>query len=410
MGTRTLQRVRYHANATILPTGEVLVSGGKFGDNLDQTAVLEGEIYNPFSKDPQREWRTVAPARVRREYHSVALLMPDGRIWHAGTSRNGAPGKENQEVAIDLYEPWYYSLTRPIISSMTGARADPFYPGAPLMNPHDSGSRVQVTHFRPVRRFALVRAGSVTHAFNSDQRYIELQGQQLVTERFQHLGFTFFRFTFRLTSPPSSSITPPGNYLLFAIDDLGVPSVGRFIRIDRQFVGELKQEAEDFTSRSQRGVSMRDDKTLFLTALREPVFPPPQPGEPLRLDLLPFLEYGGIDFGTAEGVVTQFSARVSSSRGLPRDQPPGGEFVVHLDKTNGPQIATLRLPDTNGEFVEQTTSLTPVSGVHNVFIRFTPHFLASSGSATVDWFKFKQQTGVSPVPGPPPPAPQPVQP
>ena len=55
------------------------------------------------------------------------------------------------------------------------------------------------------------------------------------------------RFTFRLTSPPSSNIAPPGNYLLFAIDDREDPSVGRFIRIDREFVGELTQEAEDVT-------------------------------------------------------------------------------------------------------------------------------------------------------------------
>lgn len=49
-GTRRLNSRRLHANATILPTGEIFVSGGKSGGSLDETRVLQGEIYNPETK------------------------------------------------------------------------------------------------------------------------------------------------------------------------------------------------------------------------------------------------------------------------------------------------------------------------------------------------------------------------
>lgn len=367
-------RARVHANATILPTGEIFVSGGQSTMGF----VLEGEIYNPFKtpRGPRGSaaggtWRTVATAKVGRQYHSVALLMPDGRIWHAGTGSKIA----GVEESVDIYEPWYYTETRPVIRCMTGPQ-DPIYRGDPgsddhgvVMHPHDSGlTEVVVDHFRDVKKFALVRAGSATHAFNSDQRYIELQVGLVNNNDKCKTPVSGPRFTFRLTSPPSSSIAPPGNYLLFAIDDLGVPSVvGRFIRIDRQFVGELKQEAEGFTS-GQGNVSVSGTDATALVMQWDSVT-----GDPV-------VEYGGIDFGTQTGVVKQFSALQGS--------PVGGQFNVRLDKPDGPHIAFLDLPS-GGSGVEQATSVTPVSGVHDVFIRFTPNIFQQNSFTIVDWFKFK---------------------
>ncbi len=360
---RILGKARVHPNATILPTGEIFVSGGV---DQDGNHVLEGEIYNPFkeSRGPDGSasggtWRTVPKAKVGREYHSVALLMPDGRVWHASTGS----GVRNVEVRVDIYQPWYYSetITRPIIGSITGPE-DPVYAGAPVMHLHDSGVTVAIDHIRSISKFALVRAGSVTHAFNYDQRYVELQSELL------SVGGT--KFTFRLTSPPSSNIAPPGNYLLFAIDDRGVPSVGRFIRIDREFVGELRQQAEDFTSRTGNvSVSGTDATALFMQWN-------PVTGNPV-------VEYGGIDFGPQAGVVRRFSALAGG--------PVGGVFDVRLDRPDGPQIATLDLPPGGSGGVGRAAAVIPVSGVHNVFIRFTPRIFQQNSFMIVDWFKFKDK-------------------
>jgi hypothetical protein len=372
-GIRDLARA--DPNATILPTGEIFVSGG-----VDQVGkhVLDGEIYNPFMtpRGPNGSaaggtWRTVAAAKVGRDYHSVALLMPDGRIWHASTGS----GKPNVKEEVDIYEPWYYSKTRPIIRSINGPDEDPIYAGAPVMHLHDSRVTVAINHFRSISKFVLVRAGSVTHAFNYDQRYVELQSELLtvsepnpippITEDGRK------RFTFRLTSPPSSNIAPPGNYLLFAIDDRGVPSVGRFIRLDREFVGDLKQEAEDVTFMTP----MRRDR-VRLTCLG----PTASTYRPQDLRM-----YGGIDFGTQAGVVKRFSARVCT-----HDE---GTINMRLDRPDGPQIATLQISPSDvdqDEFIEQTTTIVPLEGVHNVFITFVPSSPNAEENVVVDWLKFKQ--------------------
>ncbi len=64
----------------------------------------------------------------------------------------------------------------------------------------------------------LLRAGSVTHAFNSDQR---------------NVGLPFFAAlpTLIVEGPPNRNLAPPGFYLLFIVDDEDRPSVGRFVRM-----------------------------------------------------------------------------------------------------------------------------------------------------------------------------------
>ena len=70
----------------------------------------------------------------------------------------------------------------------------------------------------PVSRVTLLRAGTATHAFNNDQRFIEL-------------GFTQTGADIHLTAPPQRTTAPPGFYLLFAFDANGVPSMARTVRL-----------------------------------------------------------------------------------------------------------------------------------------------------------------------------------
>src|SRR5262249_29996440 len=85
---RMLQSVRQNLSALLLPTGEVLVSGGCSGNPdgsvPDETGVQAAELYQPATG----EWLLLEEAAVVRNYHSVALLMPDGRVWTAGSSRD----------------------------------------------------------------------------------------------------------------------------------------------------------------------------------------------------------------------------------------------------------------------------------------------------------------------------------
>ena len=70
-----------------------------------------------------------------------------------------------------------------------------------------------------VVRVTLVRLGSVTHAFDQSQRFVEALVSQC---RRRSIG----------TRPPvNGAIAPPGHYILTLLDDTGVPSTSAIILI-----------------------------------------------------------------------------------------------------------------------------------------------------------------------------------
>jgi hypothetical protein len=199
--------VRNHASAVLLPTGEVFVCGGAVDPSKDATGILQAEAYNPDNNT----WTTHPAATVVRNYHSVALLMPDGRVWTAGSNHNAqqsfpAPGVDNRELRIEIYEPPYYSADRPQLLSAPGAIG------------WGQSFDVRTSQADRIVRVAMIRAGSVTHAFNSDQRYV---------------GLSFSRNGGWLTvkAPPNTGIAPPGYYLLFVLNRDNIPSIGWSVRL-----------------------------------------------------------------------------------------------------------------------------------------------------------------------------------
>ena len=65
----------------------------------------------------------------------------------------------------------------------------------------------------------LIKTGSVTHSVNMEQRFLELAFTQASTTSF-------------VQAPDTGTEAPPGYYLLFVIDDLGVPSVAKIVRVN----------------------------------------------------------------------------------------------------------------------------------------------------------------------------------
>ena len=68
--------LRENLDMVILPTGEILVEGGMKNHSDETTGVRKAESYDPSNGT----WRVLPEAGVNRNYHSVALLMPDGAI------------------------------------------------------------------------------------------------------------------------------------------------------------------------------------------------------------------------------------------------------------------------------------------------------------------------------------------
>lgn len=203
--TQALSAQRYWGNATILPNGQVLASGGSRVDNELVDVVYTTEIWDP----QQGTWTLGASGVQPRLYHSEALLLADGSVMVGG---GGAPGPVANNN-IEIYYPPYLFVeggqlaTRPAIT------------GGPSVANIGSTVHLDVDSARPIARVTLVKTGAVTHSFNADQRFVEL---------------TFNRVGNRLNvqMPTIASDATPGQYMLFALDDAGVPSEAWRVRVN----------------------------------------------------------------------------------------------------------------------------------------------------------------------------------
>ena len=117
--TGSMAFARRHLNATLLPTGEVLVTGGTAGtEHTDETkAVFAAEIWNPSTG----VWTLLSSGSVVRGYHSTAILLPDGRVLFSG---NGDSERASNQHSAELYSPPYlFKGARPVISSSPSSLA-----------------------------------------------------------------------------------------------------------------------------------------------------------------------------------------------------------------------------------------------------------------------------------------------
>lgn len=78
-----MQFARALVNTVVLPSGEVVVIGGQSAVKLfsDSDAILEAELWNPYTET----FRTLTRMQIPRTYHSVAILLKDGRVFAGGT-------------------------------------------------------------------------------------------------------------------------------------------------------------------------------------------------------------------------------------------------------------------------------------------------------------------------------------
>jgi galactose oxidase len=204
--TGSMAYPRRHLNATVLPTGEVLVTGGTRGTSFNEISmgVRVAEIWDPATG----VWSQLASNAVNRGYHATSVLLPDGRVLHAGSGdaldENGNPYPDEKNG--ELYSPPYlFKGPRPTITS---APADRWYGGL---------ITVKTPAPAAITKVSLIAIGSATHAFDSNQRFLWL---------------TFTRTSTALNvKAPTKNLAPPGYYMLFILDGNGVPSVGRMIRL-----------------------------------------------------------------------------------------------------------------------------------------------------------------------------------
>lgn len=201
--TGSMAYPRRHLNATALPTGEVLVTSGSRGTAFNDVAqaVHPAELWSPTTGT----WTTLASNSVNRSYHSTSILLPDGRVLHAGSGDGaGAPNETNAEL---FSPPYLFKGTRPTIAAV------------PSLVGYGTSFSVSTPQAAAITRVSLIRLGSATHGFDMNQR-------------FRWLSFTRGTGTLTVSAPTSRQVTPPGHYMLFILNGNGVPSVARIIRFN----------------------------------------------------------------------------------------------------------------------------------------------------------------------------------
>ncbi|MEJ8856025.1 PA14 domain-containing protein [Variovorax robiniae] len=199
---------RAFQNSVVLPNGQVVVLGGQTIATAfsDSNSVMVPELF-----DPVTETFTPMPAMsVPRNYHSVALLLPDARVLSSGGGLCGASCAANHgDVQIlsphYLFNPDGTTATRPKLLS---APAQASY-----------GSTMNVSADSAIASFSLVRMSSTTHTVNNDQRRLSLS--------FTGVGDN----NYKVDVPSNPGWAVPGMYMLFGMNADGTPSVAKMVTI-----------------------------------------------------------------------------------------------------------------------------------------------------------------------------------
>jgi hypothetical protein len=206
--TDPMQFPRRHLNATILPDGQVLATGGTSagGFNTLSSAVHAAEAWNPQTG----RWTRLASNSVDRVYHSVSLLLPDGTVLHgaSGDASDPAgapyPARRSHEI---FRPPYLFKGTRPVIAGLSTTTVG-----------YGQTLTVTTAYAAQITGVRWVRLGSVTHAFDAGQRA-------------NTLGFTRASGVVKVKTPTNARQAPPGYYQLFLLNRNGVPSVGSVVRV-----------------------------------------------------------------------------------------------------------------------------------------------------------------------------------
>ncbi|MEV4190838.1 kelch motif-containing protein [Streptomyces toxytricini] len=210
------QGTRY-LSSVLLPDDTVFTTGGS-RDYRGRGAsdILKAQFY-----DPRTDAFTPAAApTVARNYHSEALLLPDGRVAVFGSDPLFAD-KDNTRLGkfehrLEVYSPPYLHRD-PAARPELGAGPDTV--GA------DGRATFGTAHPERIARARLMRPSAVTHTTDVEQRSVELgvsRGDGAVT----------------FTVPSDPTLVPPGWYMLFAVDAAGTPSAAKWIKVPVRAVAE----------------------------------------------------------------------------------------------------------------------------------------------------------------------------
>jgi Domain of unknown function (DUF1929) len=201
---------RLHLNSVLLPDHTVFVTGGSLKQENQPLARLQPEIYNI----PTDTWTPMAASTVPRLYHSTAILLPDGSVVSAGGNPEGGTHVQwdddpEEEMRLEIFRPpYFFKGPRPAIA------------GAPTECTYGQTMQINSPQAANIRWASLLRNCVTTHSFDGSQRLVDL----VITDR--NAGVV------TATVPQNPNLAPPGWYMLFLVDNGGIPATASWIRLN----------------------------------------------------------------------------------------------------------------------------------------------------------------------------------
>jgi hypothetical protein len=206
-GPNLAQPTRYPLSV-ILPDDTVLVTGGAAqyrGEHDSDNHIAR--IY-----DPETNSFTVAAApAIGRDYHSEAVLLPDGRVATLGSNPLYADKNDTItakfEQRIEIYSPPYlFRGPRPVVT------------GGPRRVARGGSATFTTSNPSDIQKIRLIHPSAATHDTDVAQRSIAI-------------AFTRTPDGVHVKIPPQPGLVPLGWYMLFIDNDKGVPSVARWVQV-----------------------------------------------------------------------------------------------------------------------------------------------------------------------------------
>ncbi|MET9884356.1 kelch motif-containing protein [Streptomyces sp. NPDC006430] len=199
-----------YLNSVLLPDDSVFTTGGS-RDYRGRGAsdIHKAQFYYPHTDS----FVAAADPSVSRNYHSEALLLPDGRVATFGSDPLFAD-KDNTRLGkfehrLEVYRPPYLyrdPARRPVLGA-----------GPQEVGP-DGRATFEAAHPERIQRARLMRPSAVTHTTDVEQRSIEL-------------GLSKTAHSVTVDVPQDPTLVPPGWYMLFVTDAEGTPSVAKWLQV-----------------------------------------------------------------------------------------------------------------------------------------------------------------------------------
>ncbi|MFE6894997.1 galactose oxidase-like domain-containing protein [Streptomyces sp. NPDC057694] len=208
-GPNLPQGTRY-LNSVIMPDDSVFTSNGS-SDYRGRGAsnILAAQFYDP----KENAFHEAASPKVGRNYHSEALLLPDGRVVTFGSD---PLFDDQQNTKLGHFEQRMEIFTPPALHK--GGDRRPVLGEGPETIPGDHKATYKTDAADRIVKARLMRPSAVTHTTDVEQRSIEL-------------GLSKREGRITVDVPTDRALVPPGWYMLFATDADGVSSEAKWVKV-----------------------------------------------------------------------------------------------------------------------------------------------------------------------------------